>query len=65
MTDPPTSPNESAASSSPGTDEEIPLGQRLLDRPFLLLVACMVVMFVFFTGWGLWEIATLPEAPLP
>jgi len=45
--------------------EEIPLGQRLLDRPFLLLVAGIVVMFVFFTGWGIWEIATLPEAPLP
>lgn len=46
-------------------DEPIPLGQRLLDSPFLLLAAGMVVMFVFFTGWGLWEIATLPDAPLP
>jgi hypothetical protein len=48
-----------------GSNEEIPLGQRLLDRPFLLLAACMVIMFVFFTGWGLWEIATLADAPLP
>ncbi len=44
---------------------EIPLGQRLFDRPFLLLVACIVVMFVFYTGWGLIELALLPEAPLP
>jgi len=46
-------------------DEPIPLGQRLLDRPFLLLVVSMLVMFVFFTGWGLVEIFTLPQAPLP
>jgi hypothetical protein len=31
----------------------------------VLLVLCAVVMFVFFTGWGLWEMFTLPEAPLP
>ena len=43
----------------------IPLGQRLYDRPFLLLVAGIVVMLVCYTGWGLWEILTLPPAPLP
>jgi hypothetical protein len=46
-------------------EEEIPLGQRLFDSPFILLIACIVVMFVFYTGWGLVELATLPEAPLP
>lgn len=46
-------------------DEEIPLGQRLFDRPFLLLVLGIVVMLVFYTGWGLWEVWSLPEAPLP
>ena len=46
-------------------DEEIPLGQRIYDSPFLLLVAGIVIMLVFYTGWGLWEIATLPEASLP
>jgi hypothetical protein len=45
--------------------EEIPLGQQLCDRPFLLLIACLVVMFVFYTGWGLVEIASLGQAPLP
>jgi hypothetical protein len=44
---------------------EIPLGQRLLDRPFLLLVAGLAVMFGFYTIWGLVEILSLPTAPLP
>jgi hypothetical protein len=45
--------------------DEVPLGQRLFDRPFLLLAACLVVMFVFYTGWGLLELASLGDAPLP
>jgi len=48
-----------------GEPERVPLGQRLLDRPFLLLIACLVVFFVFYTGWGLFEIASLEPAPLP
>lgn len=43
----------------------IPLGQRLCERPFLLLVVGIVIMAVFYTGWGLVEIATLTQAPLP
>lgn len=45
--------------------EVIPWGQRLFDRPFLLLLIGIVVMAIFFTGWGLWEVLTLPSAPLP
>ena len=45
--------------------EQIPLGQRLFDRPFLLLVFGVVVMFVFYTIWGLVEIMSLPKATLP
>ena len=45
--------------------EQIPLGQRLFDRPFLLLVFGLVVMFVFYTIWGLAEIMSLPQATLP
>lgn len=45
--------------------EKIPLGQRLFDQPFLLLVAGIVVMAVFFTGWGLWEVLTMPTSSLP
>jgi hypothetical protein len=46
-------------------DERIPLGQRLYDSPFLLLVAGIIIMVVLYTGWGLWEILTLPVATLP
>ncbi|MFN2376380.1 MAG: hypothetical protein ABR538_07565 [Candidatus Binatia bacterium] len=46
-------------------DEEIPLGQRLFDRPFLLLGVGLAVMFVFYTGWGIYEILSLPTATLP
>lgn len=43
----------------------IPLGQRLFDNVFLLLALGLIVMFTVFTGWGLWEIASLPQATLP
>jgi hypothetical protein len=43
----------------------VPLGQRLFDNVFLLLVAGIVVMLVIYTGWGLWEVLTLPDAQLP
>ncbi len=46
-------------------NREVPLGQRLFDRPFLLLIAGLLVMFGFYTIWGLIEILTLPRAPLP
>ena len=46
-------------------DEPIPLGQRIYESPFLLLAIGIIVMFVFFTGWGVWEIMSLTPAPLP
>lgn len=51
--------------SHPPPPDDIPLGQRLFDRPFLLLIAGIVVMFVFFTAWGVWEVLSLEQAPLP
>ena len=47
------------------TKQEIPLGQRLYDNPWLLLIAGLVVMFVFYTIWGMYEIISLPPAKLP
>ena len=47
------------------SEEPIPLGQRLFDNVFLLLGLGLVVVFVLYTGWGLWEILTLPQATLP
>ena len=49
----------------PPESTEPPLGQRLLDRPFVLLLAGLIVMFGFYTIWGLFEILLLPQAPLP
>jgi hypothetical protein len=45
--------------------EQLPAGQRLYDNWMLLMVAGIVIMAVIYTGWGLWEIATLPVATLP
>ena len=45
--------------------ERVPLGQRLFDNPFLLLVAGILVMVLFYTGWGLYEVMTLPRSALP
>ncbi|MEK7690315.1 MAG: hypothetical protein AAB425_04770 [Bdellovibrionota bacterium] len=45
--------------------ENTPAMQKLMDSPFLLLAAGLIVMFVFYTIWGLIEILTLPQAQLP
>jgi hypothetical protein len=58
-------PEVTMSDTAPRPADEPPLGQRLLDRPFLLLAAGLVVMFLFYTGWGLWEILSLPAGELP
>jgi hypothetical protein len=45
--------------------ERIPLGQRVFDNMYLLLALGVLVMLVVFTGWGIWEIVSLPPATLP
>ena len=45
--------------------EPEPLGQRLFDNMYLLLAAGLLVMVVLYTGWGLWEITSLPTSSLP
>jgi hypothetical protein len=50
---------------NPAPDEPIPLGQRLFDNFFLLLIAGIVIMTVIYTAWGLWEVVSLPQATLP
>lgn len=42
-----------------------PLGQRLFDNVFLLLALGMVIMLIVYTGWGTWEIFSMPKATLP
>jgi len=58
-----TMPDQTPAPSPPPATP--PLGQRLFDRPFLLLAAGLLVMFLFYTGWGMWEILSLPAGTLP
>ena len=45
--------------------QEVPLGQRLYDNWWLLLIAGLAVMLIVYTAWGLGEILTLPQATLP
>jgi hypothetical protein len=46
-------------------EQAIPLGQRLYDNWPLLMVAGIAIMAVIYTGWGLWEVFTMPPATLP
>ena len=45
--------------------QPIPSWQRLFDRPFVLLIAGLITMFVFYTIWGMYEIMSLPQGTLP
>ena len=43
-------------------DEPIPVLQRILDNPFLLLFLGVVMPTVFYIIWGIMEIVTIPIA---
>ena len=43
-------------------EEPIPLMQKLLDNPFLLLFIGVMVPMVVYTLWGVIEILTVPVA---
>ncbi len=40
--------------------ERIPIMQRVLDNPFILLFIGVVVPTVFYIIWGIMEIVTIP-----
>ena len=42
--------------------EPVPFMQRVLDDPFLLLFLGVTIPTVFYTLWGVMEIATIPIA---
>ncbi|HSM32398.1 MAG TPA: hypothetical protein VK854_16995 [Woeseiaceae bacterium] len=49
--------------SAPSTDDEpIPLMQRVLDNPFLLLFLGVAIPAVFYIIWGIIEITQIPIA---
>ena len=43
--------------------ERIPVMQRVLENPFLLLFIGVVFPTVFYIIWGIMEIVTIPIAP--
>ena len=47
---------------TPTENEQIPLMQRVLDNPFLLLVLGIAVPAVFYIIWGIIEITQIPIA---
>jgi hypothetical protein len=54
-----------AESPSGGAPESPPFMQRMFDNMFLLLALGIVIMLVVYTGWGMWEILTMPAGTLP
>jgi hypothetical protein len=45
-----------------GEPERIPVMQRILDNPFILLFLGVVVPTVLYLIWGVMEIVTIPIA---
>ncbi|HET6565165.1 MAG TPA: hypothetical protein VFG52_07090 [Xanthomonadales bacterium] len=43
-------------------DERIPVMQRIIDNPFLLLFIGVVFPAVFYIIWGIMELVTIPIA---
>lgn len=52
------------AVEDPSVDDngDIPVMQRILDNPFLLLFLGVVIPTVFYILWGIMEIVTIPIA---
>ena len=51
-----------SAAPRPADDEPVPLMQRLLDNPFVLLILGIAVPTVFYILWGIIEITQIPIA---
>ena len=54
--------NDIPADTPPIENEPIPLMQRVLDNPFLLLFLGVAVPAVFYIIWGIIEITQIPIA---
>jgi hypothetical protein len=50
------------ANAGPSDGEPIPVMQRILDNPFLLLFLGVVIPTVFYILWGVMEIVSIPIA---
>jgi hypothetical protein len=58
-------PSQDAPGDLNESAEPPPLGQRLFDNMYLLLAVGVVIMLVIFTGWGIWEVVSMPKGTLP
>ena len=56
--------NPGAGADARIVPERIPLAQAFFDNIFLLLVLGLAVPIIFYTIWGLLEIASIPLAPV-
>lgn len=55
--------NPSDGRGDTADQEPIPMMQKLLDNPFLLLLLGILVPSVFYIIWGIIEITQIPVAP--
>ena len=53
---------ENPVGAPPTNEEPLPLMQRVLDNPFLLLFLGVAVPSVFYIIWGIIEITQIPIA---
>ena len=44
-------------------NEPVPIMQRIIDNPFLLLFIGVVFPTVFYVVWGIMELVSIPIAP--
>jgi hypothetical protein len=51
---------QAMADRKQGSGEKTPLAQAFFDNIFLLLVLGIAVPVIFYTIWGLFEIASIP-----
>lgn len=52
----------SKATTAPADQVRIPMMQRMLDNPFLLLFLGVVIPTVFYVLWGVIELTQIPLA---
>lgn len=53
--------NQETSASEPGV--RVPIMQRIMDNPFILLFIGVVFPAVFYIIWGIMELITIPIAP--
>lgn len=58
------SEEKSAPDAEDDESERIPVMQRILDNPFLLLFLGVTIPTVLYIIWGVMEIVQIPIAPL-